>query len=81
MRISHSFKQGIGVLKEKITHSYAQGHRCWRAGDVLTALGHVANVHDDEFMDILKDWENRGYIRIVDTHDCLFEVLKIFPRA
>lgn len=73
-----SFFEGVGDLKRVVRQYYECGQTQWNALDVFTVMGYSADIRDRRFVDLLKTWETHGYIRIVDTPQCLFTVLKSF---
>jgi len=73
------FDEGIRILKAGMDRFYTEGALKWTPEAVSGSMHHAITLDDPRFVAILKQWENEGYIKYVNSEDCLFEILKPFP--
>lgn len=60
----------VEVLRSGINRFYDEGSRKWTFRDLKAVYLKL-----EEVLPYLKEWEKKGYIKIWNNEDCLFEVL------
>lgn len=62
------------VITAGIKRFFSEGYVCWSEDNIKKLFGGELS---DADMQLLNDWEKKGFISIKKENDCFIEVLKI----
>jgi hypothetical protein len=77
--VEKSLGQGLQDLIKAVNKHFETGACDWKPRDVFIIMGYGADIRDQDFLLVLKQWETSGWIQIVDTPVCLFRTLQKIP--
>ena len=73
-------REGFERLRKAVNKFQRDGDVDWHPEHVMEVFGYATEIYDEEFMSQLRVWEQQGYIKIIDTVNCLFRVIKPFEQ-
>lgn len=71
-------REGLARLRKTVSKFFHDGEYDWKPEDVMEVMGYATEIYNKDLLLYLKVWEQEGYIKIVDTSECLFRCLKPF---
>lgn len=71
--------EALAILRAGIDRFYSEGMTTWSKDQINRALKGVVTWDHPSVQSALRDWEERGIIRVLQTDDAYIEILHPFP--